>query len=84
MTLAERVNHPHAIGLANVTAGMAAYLEGRWRKACALLDRGEKTLREHCTGVTWELDTAMSFQLRALLFIGDFPEIDRRLPRFPG
>ena len=82
MTLAERVNHPHAVGLANVTAGMAAYLEGRWRKACALLDRGEQILREHCTGVTWELDTAMSFQLRALLFIGDFSAIDQRLPRF--
>ncbi|MEM7349756.1 MAG: AAA family ATPase [Acidobacteriota bacterium] len=82
MALAERVNHPHAIGLANVTAGMAAYLEGRWRKACELLDRGERVLRESCTGVTWELDTAMSFQLRSLLFIGDFAEIRERLPQF--
>ncbi|MCP3958705.1 MAG: AAA family ATPase [bacterium] len=81
VTLAERVNHPHALGLSNVTAGMAAYLEGSWRKACELLDRGEKILREHCTGVTWELDTAMSFQLRSLLFIGDFEQIRERLPR---
>ncbi len=82
MTLAERVNHPHALGLANITAGMAAYLEGSWNKACERLERGEKILREHCTGVTWELDTAMSFQLRSLLFIGDFNRIRERLPRF--
>ena len=48
MTLAEQVNHPHALGLANITAGMAAYLEGRWNKACERLERGEKILREHC------------------------------------
>ncbi len=82
LTLAERVNHPHALGLANITAGMAAYLEGRWHKACERLERGEQILREHCTGVTWELDTAMSFQLRSLLFIGDFRRIRERLPRF--
>ncbi len=82
LTLAERVNHPHALGLANITAGMAAYLEGRWNKACERLERGEKILREHCTGVTWELDTSMSFQLRSLLFIGDLKRIRERLPRF--
>ncbi len=82
LTLAERVNHPHALGLANITAGMAAYLEGRWNKACERLERGEQILREHCTGVTWELDTAMSFQLRSLLFIGDFRRVRERLPRF--
>ena len=61
---------------------MGAYLEGRWRKACELLDRGENVLRDSCTGVTWELDTAMSFHLRSLLFIGDFLRIRERLPRF--
>ncbi len=82
LTLAERVNHPHALGLANITAGMAAYLEGKWNKACEQLERGEKILRENCTGVTWELDTSMSFQLRSLLFIGDLKGIRERLPRF--
>ncbi len=82
LMLSERVNHPHALGLANITAGMAAYLEGRWLRACKRLERGEKILREHCTGVTWELDTAMSFQLRSLLFIGDFKRIREQLPKF--
>ncbi len=81
MTLAERVNNPHAIGLSSLMAGMAAYLGGHWKKGLDLLDRAEATLREGCTGVTWELDTAMSFQLRSLLLIGDVREISARLPR---
>ncbi|MEM8959925.1 MAG: AAA family ATPase [Acidobacteriota bacterium] len=82
MALAERVGHPHALGLANMTAGMAAYLGGQWKKACELLERAEAILRERCTGVTWEIDTAMSFQMRSLLLIGDLAEIKKRLPRF--
>ncbi|RMH16496.1 MAG: serine/threonine-protein kinase PknK [Acidobacteria bacterium] len=82
MALAERVGQPHALGLSYMTAGMAAYLVGRWKRALELLDRSETILRESCTGVTWELDTAMSYQLRALLFIGDLREIARRAPRF--
>lgn len=79
--LAERVNQPHALGLASMTAGMAAYLEGRWRQAYQLLERGERVLRDQCTGVTWELDTAITYQLRALLFVGDLASMRRRLPR---
>lgn len=80
MALARRVEQPHARALADLTAGMAAYLEGRWRQACELLDRSEGILRERCTGVTWELDTTVSFQLRALLFRGRLGEIIERLP----
>lgn len=82
MTLAERVNHPHALGLANMNAGVVAYLEGRWKQALELLDRSEVILRENCTGVNWELDTAMSFQLRALIQTGDLHEIRLRLPGY--
>ncbi len=82
LALAERVNHPHAIGLANLTAGMAAYLEGEWRRAIQLLGRSRRTLREHCTGVTWELDTTMAYELRAQLFSGQLREVSQRLPRY--
>ncbi len=80
MRLAQKVNHPHALGLAHMTSGMAAYLEGHWQKAVERLDYGEEILRERCTGVTWELDTTMQFQLRALLLLGEYGEICRRLP----
>ena len=80
MRLAQRVSNPHAQGLAHMAAGMAAYLEGRWQKASERLDHGEEILRERCTGVTWELDTTMQFQLRALVLLGEYGEICRRLP----
>jgi len=80
MTLAERVNHPHALGLANGMAGVAAFLEGDWRRACEFFDRGENILREHCAGVAWELDTILAYRLRALLVLGELGEIIRLLP----
>ncbi len=80
MQMARKVNNPHAIGLANFTAGMAAYLEGRWGKAVQRLIKAEEILRERCTGVTWEIDTSFIFQFRALIMLGDYREINRRLP----
>src|SRR5262249_27227250 len=36
--------------------------------------------RERCTGVVWEIDTAQRFALWALMYMGDVPEMARRLP----
>jgi serine/threonine protein kinase/tetratricopeptide (TPR) repeat protein len=78
--LAKRTNHPHALGLVNMTSGMAAYLEGRWSRALERLAQAEEILRERCTGVTWEIDTSVLFQFRSLLLLGSYGEICRRLP----
>ncbi len=80
LRLAQKVKHPHALGLATMTAGVAAYLEGKWKKAVERFDRSEEMLREGCTGVTWEIDNSFLFNLRALLFMGQVGEICRRLP----
>jgi serine/threonine protein kinase len=78
--LAERVGNPHALGLQTLTAGIAAWLEGRWGEARELCERAETTLRERCTGVVWEIMSAQSFQLAALFFLGEVKELSRRLP----
>jgi hypothetical protein len=78
--LAERVGNPHALGLQTLTAGIAAWLEGRWREARELCERAETTLRERCTGVVWEIMSAQNFQLAALFFLGEVKELSRRLP----
>ena len=78
--LAERVNHPHAQGLVTMTSGVAAFLEGRWRPALDDLDQAETLLRERCTGVSWEIDTTMLFQMRSLLMAGEWAELARRMP----
>jgi serine/threonine protein kinase len=80
--LAERIGNPHAVGLATLTAGMAAYMEGRWRTARQLTDKAEATLLEKCTNVVWELANAQLFSLLSTYFLGDFQQLRDRFPRF--
>jgi serine/threonine protein kinase len=78
--LARRLDHPHALGMAALAAGIAAYMEGRWKGGRELSDRAAEVFRGRCTGVAWELDTAHSFSLWSLFFMGEVAEIARRLP----
>ena len=78
--LAERVNHPQALGLVCLTRGTAAHLQGNWRTALELLERGEKILRERCTGVGWELAATHLYTLLSLYYLGELGELARRLP----
>ncbi len=78
--LAHRSGHPHAISLALWARGIAAYLLGNWTTAAIFLARAADMLREKCTGVTWELNTALRFQLSALMFHGAVGELARRVP----
>jgi serine/threonine protein kinase len=79
-TLAEQVNRPYALGLATLTRGMAAALEGDWRNGQRLCDEAEHILRVSCTGALWELGTAHRFALWPLMLMGEVVEIQRRLP----
>lgn len=81
MRLSQEVQRPHALALSTLTAGVAAYLEGSWSQGLERLERAEELLRERCTGVTWELNTAVLFQLRCRLFQGSYAVIERRLPQ---
>jgi hypothetical protein len=61
--LAQRLHHPHALGMAALARGAAEFLEGRFLAGLAASDRAVMILREHGTGVTWELDTALIFAI---------------------
>lgn len=80
--LAERIQHqyPHAIGLATMVEGMAAFLAGRWRDARDIHARAETILRERCRGVAWELATARLMWSVALFFLGELAVLADRLP----
>ena len=78
--LAQKVGHPHAIGLSIWASGVAAYLVGHWKKAAELCEQAAEVLRDQCTGVTWELTMANRFMLNALLYLGDIAEVSRRVP----
>ena len=80
--IAERLNNPHALALADLNAGVAAYMEGAFRDSVERLGLAEKTLRERCTGVAWELNTVQLYALRGLFFLGWLRELERRAPAF--
>jgi hypothetical protein len=78
--LSERVGQPYAIGLATLTAGIAAWLDGEWREARALSERAEETLRDRCTGVDWEILVAQLFDIASMFQLGDVAALAQRLP----
>jgi hypothetical protein len=78
--LAQRVGHPHAIGLSIWASGVAAYLVGHWKQAAELCEQAAEVLRDQCTGVTWELHVAHRFMLSAHLYLGNLAEVSRRVP----
>lgn len=78
--LAQKVGHPHAIGLSIWASGVAAYLVGHWKNAAALCERAAEVLRDQCTGVMWELTIAHRFMLSAMIYMGEIGEVSRRVP----
>src|SRR4030095_17104429 len=78
IALAERLQDPPALGRAVLAAGVAAHLEGRWQASLQLCERAEKILRESCTGVTWEIDTAGLHILDDLSSRGDLNALTQR------
>ena len=79
--LAQEIGHPHAIGMATLSAGCVEFLGGRFPPALELLDRAATILREQCAGVIWELDTAHIFGLWTLFSMGRQNELRRRFQR---
>jgi hypothetical protein len=78
--LGNRIGHPHAIAFTMSVAGVAAYLEGRWRASRVLSERAGTLLQEGCRGVSWELDNAHYYWLISLLYLGELKEFLRALP----
>ena len=78
--LAARVENPEAQALVTLVKGSAAYMQGRWAPARDLFEQAEVVLRERCTGVAWELDTAHFYTMLSLFHLGEVGELSRRLP----
>src|SRR5262249_33024925 len=78
---AQRVRHPHALGITMLSAGVADFTRGHWATAAGQLEEAEKILREQCTGVAWELGTAHTFSLWSRFYLGDVAEMGRQSAR---
>jgi hypothetical protein len=80
--IAERIDHPYAIGLALSVATVSAFLEGRWRESLEQSERAEPVLRDRCRGVAWELDNTHYYSLAALFYLGEIKRLREALPEF--
>jgi hypothetical protein len=78
--LAQRIGNPHAIALSILADGLTAMMLGQWKNASTFAEQAVAILRDHCVGVTWELNIAQNLVLWALLYQGELGELSRRLP----
>lgn len=79
--LAERLGDPYIRNLADMAAGMRDCIRGNFRRSHQRLVAAEEHLREECTGVVWELDTAKHFRTLSMLYLGDWADLFKELPR---
>ncbi len=78
--LAAETAVPHAIAMVEGSAGVAAYLEGRFGDALTQCELAAREYRERCVGSTWEQDTMEIVTSWALTYQGRFAELSARLP----
>lgn len=79
MALAERIGHPNPRSRALLAAGIAATMQGRWAAAKEFLDQAEAILKQHCTGMDYELHIAQHQSLLCLSVTGELPLLRQRL-----
>ena len=78
--LAAETGVPHAIAMVEGSAGVAAYLEGRFADALTQCELAAREYRERCVGSTWEQDTMEIVTSWALTYQGRFAELSARVP----
>jgi hypothetical protein len=78
--LARRVADPHVSAMVALAKALLEFFVGRWRRSTELCDQAEGVFRERCTGVAWEIDSAVAFALWSLLYMGELKELARRRP----
>ncbi len=79
-TLAERLGHPHAIGLAKCIRGVIAFQNGHWASARTWFENAVDVLRARCTGVTCEIESSLLFKLEALFWMGEVRQLSEEVP----
>ncbi len=76
--LEEEVDVPYVRGWLATVEAIAANLGGDFVTALGRARVGEKILREECTGVTWERDTALLYELHSLVNLGAWRALSDR------
>jgi eukaryotic-like serine/threonine-protein kinase len=80
--MAERIDEPHTRGLIAVARGLMTYQIGQWRAALSAFEEAAAILRGHCTGMVFEITTALRFAVDCLFNLGSLSELCRRVPQY--
>jgi hypothetical protein len=79
--LADRLDDDHARGLVSLAEGVGASLQGEWARALSAVEAAEVILRDTCTNVWWERNSAQQVAHRSLVMLGRFRDLAGRVPR---
>ena len=74
------VPEPYADGILALGQGISVFMRGEWQEALATFDHAEAIFRDQCIGASWEINTAVSFALWSLHYLGKLEELSRRWP----
>ena len=74
------LERPYASGMVELARGTVAYFDERWKDSLQCCRAAAATFREHCTGATWETNTANAFSLWSLAKMGEVAELTRVCP----
>ncbi len=61
-------------------AGVAAFLEGRWKDSLDVFTEANVIFRERCAGQAWAIDQANFYSLGSMVHLGELKELGRRIP----
>jgi hypothetical protein len=78
---ARNISQHHAIGMATMARAMESYYLGQFRDAVRNADEAESIFRERCTGVSWEISTAVNYSLCSLMYLGELGQLAQRVPQ---
>jgi hypothetical protein len=79
LKLANASGDPYAIGFVYGSLGLRSYQLGEFVNALEYEERGLKTFNDHCTGVTWEIDSADLIAIWSMFQLGRFTELRQRV-----
>jgi serine/threonine protein kinase len=78
--LAQRVGTPQALATDLLADSVRAVAVGQWRRGLSSSEQSLAILRDQCVGVTWEINMAQNMLIWALMYLGEYGEVSRRVP----
>jgi hypothetical protein len=80
--LVQGMDDDNAIALAQLSRGIAAYLQGKVGASLAHCEGAVKVLSQRCVGAVWETVTAQRFMIASLFTLGRFRDLADLVPPF--